>query len=827
MRNRENIEALMQALADTGRLPPTPPDLAQQQLRNVALLSRIASCATATNKQHQVVDHGRWGPLDIVEKIGEGGFAKVYRAYDPHLERDVALKLIQPNRSLLVDTQAYAHEAKRLARVRHPNVLAIHGVAEHDGLAGIWTDLVDGPTMEGAISSAGPLDAPSFLVVAQQLAGALAAIHSAGLTHGDIKPNNVLIDDTHGAILADFGAAAEVSESGESTVLQATSAYMAPEMLTSGCATEKSDIYALGWLYCYVRTGISPAADEDLDKARPWSAVRDKAIGKLIKSMLNPDPAARPSIAEVVNALTIVEQQPQRRARALVFSVVILALSAIGLAALIAWQSSEQALRQTTAAMARSEAVKEFLLETLQRTSPLRSDSQTSVSDLLRSAAVSIGDRFEGDPMVHADLQLALGQALLAWGDQEQAEPLLVESALTYSAAGAVDTALRAEISVARAKTDRAQRLAALRALQARVSDEAIAPETRALYWARMGSVLGSQSEMDEADDAFKRAETIWSALGQPIVANRGVFHLEWSGYYWRMSEYRQAVEQSRLAREIFLQVYGQYNNNVLAANTNLSHALIRLGQLDEAEAVLKIAVEQSRRLFGEQHERTLSTINSRAGVLLEQGRDGEALPLYEALMIDVESRPTPWSLDTIAVVINYANNLRYVGRAADAEAQYVRVIEGSMGRTGTGAVQHALAKHNYAELLLSIDRADDAFQYQNEALTGFKQVFAEDHLFVLEARENLAWYHLLVGNAQLAMHQVESVLQSKTEQLGANDLFTLEAMELKADVLLRLGQVKDAQSIYQSVHDERLAQLGSTHRATTQVASKLSAGKP
>ena len=140
---------------------------------------------------------------------------------------------------------------------------------------------------------------------------------------------------------------------------------------------------------------------------------------------------------------------------------------------------------------------------------------------------------------------------------------------------------------------------------------------------------------------------------------------------------------------------------------------MIRLGQLDQAEAVLNEAVEQSMRLFGDSHERTLSTINSRAGVLIEQGRDAEALPLYEVLMLDVDQRPTPWTLDTISVVINYANNLRYLGRLSEAEAAYLRVINASMGRTGTGEIQHALAKHNYAELLLSIGRLADGLVYQ------------------------------------------------------------------------------------------------------------------
>ena len=87
----------------------------------------------------------RWGSLEVLEKVGEGAFGEVFRAYDPVLEREVALKLRRGGPSAVEQSgRRYLEEARRLARVRHPHVLAVYGAAVHDGRVGLWTELIDG-----------------------------------------------------------------------------------------------------------------------------------------------------------------------------------------------------------------------------------------------------------------------------------------------------------------------------------------------------------------------------------------------------------------------------------------------------------------------------------------------------------------------------------------------------------------------------------------------------------------------------------------------------------------------------------------------------------
>ena len=139
------------------------------------------------------------------EQIGVGNFGKVYRAFDPSLEREVALKL-RPVDLAETDLSVLLDEARLLARARHPNVLAIHGVEVRDGMVGLWTDLVRGETLEERLAVRGPLPAEDVARCGIDLARALAAVHDAGLIHGDVKTANAMFEEDGRTLLMDFGA---------------------------------------------------------------------------------------------------------------------------------------------------------------------------------------------------------------------------------------------------------------------------------------------------------------------------------------------------------------------------------------------------------------------------------------------------------------------------------------------------------------------------------------------------------------------------------------------------------------------------------------------
>ena len=208
----------------------------------------------------------RWGDLEVKAQLGEGAFAQVYRAWDPALDREVALKLqrseTRPGMSGSLD------EARRLARVRHPHVLTVHGADVRDGRIGIWTELIDGQTLEERLASEGPVGPTEAVAIGTELCSALAAIHGAGLIHGDVKASNVIRERGGRIVLADLGAATETG-SGPATTGSPLST--APEVLRGEQPTAASDLYSLGALLFRLLAGTAPVvADRAADLvARP------------------------------------------------------------------------------------------------------------------------------------------------------------------------------------------------------------------------------------------------------------------------------------------------------------------------------------------------------------------------------------------------------------------------------------------------------------------------------------------------------------------------------------------------------------------------------
>ena len=206
-----------------------------------------------------------WGPLEVLDKLGEGSFGEVFRARDPMLQRDVALKLHhREGRRRLAARSDFISEARRLARVRHPNVVVVHGADDHDGRTGLWLDLIDGCTLTELVRQSGPLGPGEATAVAMDLCGAVAAVHAAGLVHGDIKPSNVMRERGGRIVLMDFGAGVDLTPEVPSGPVCGTPAVIAPEILRGDAPTPASDLYSLGALLYYLLTGSYPVEAKTL-----------------------------------------------------------------------------------------------------------------------------------------------------------------------------------------------------------------------------------------------------------------------------------------------------------------------------------------------------------------------------------------------------------------------------------------------------------------------------------------------------------------------------------------------------------------------------------
>jgi len=202
---------------------------------------------------------GRWAHLDLIERLGGGSYGEVYRAWDRELEREVALKLLRADAgSEDPTTSRITAEARLLARVHHPNVVTVHGVAVHEQRVGLWMELVEGATLEHVLQTHGPLSAGEAALVGIDLCRALAAIHKAGLIHRDIKTQNVMREKGGRIVLMDFGTGRPMDGVDQVPDLAGTPLYLAPEIFEGAQASERTDLYSLGVLLYHLVTGGFP-----------------------------------------------------------------------------------------------------------------------------------------------------------------------------------------------------------------------------------------------------------------------------------------------------------------------------------------------------------------------------------------------------------------------------------------------------------------------------------------------------------------------------------------------------------------------------------------
>lgn len=209
---------------------------------------------------------GQWADLRVTERIGGGAFGDVYRARDPHLGREVALKILKARDRGAGDEGVIA-EGHLLARVRHPNVVAVYGARRVDGQMGFWMELVEGTTLEDHVSTRGPLAAAEVIDIGRQLCAGVQALHDAGLVHGDIKPQNVMREASGRIVLMDLGAAHDLQA--RPRAVAATPRYMAPELASGQLPDPRSDVYSIGLVLHRLATGRLPgdtAAVSALDR---------------------------------------------------------------------------------------------------------------------------------------------------------------------------------------------------------------------------------------------------------------------------------------------------------------------------------------------------------------------------------------------------------------------------------------------------------------------------------------------------------------------------------------------------------------------------------
>ncbi|MZD08006.1 protein kinase, partial [Streptomyces sp. SID5785] len=267
------------------------------------------------------------GRYRVVGRLGRGGMGTVWRAVDETLRREVAVKELRSfsdadARDLAEQRLRMEREARAAARVRHPGVVAVHDVTEHEGRPVIVMELVDGPSLDDLLRERGALGPAEAARIGAQVMDALAAAHAAGVLHRDVKPGNILLERSGRVVLTDFGIAAmDEPDDGASTRLTRSGEvigsldYLAPERARGGEPGPAADVWALGaTLYAAVE-GVSP-----FRRTSTWSTItaivadplpppqRAGALAPALGELLEKDPALRADAVRAAQLLHAVAE---------------------------------------------------------------------------------------------------------------------------------------------------------------------------------------------------------------------------------------------------------------------------------------------------------------------------------------------------------------------------------------------------------------------------------------------------------------------------------------------------------------------------------------
>jgi tRNA A-37 threonylcarbamoyl transferase component Bud32 len=272
------------------------------------------------------------GRYKLEAKLGSGGMSTVYLARDTTLDRQVAVKVMHREMSEQADQlQRFRQEARAVAKLSHPNVVAVIDAGEDGGHPYIVFEYVEGETLKQRINRVGALDAQEALAYAIEIARGLAVAHARNMVHRDIKPQNVLIDSEGRAKLTDFGISRQLEQDGMTATgrVLGTTDYVAPEQAMGHPVDQRSDVYSLGVVLYEMLTGQVPfTADsqvgvamkhvnEDLPDVQQRRPELSAASAMVVERATTKDPNDRyQSVGEMIDDLATALEVEAARAGA-------------------------------------------------------------------------------------------------------------------------------------------------------------------------------------------------------------------------------------------------------------------------------------------------------------------------------------------------------------------------------------------------------------------------------------------------------------------------------------------------------------------------------
>jgi len=776
------------------------------------------------------------GRYVVLEEVGRGGMGRVTRAYDPKLQREVALKELRRSRLDEENTLRLVAEARAMAQLAHPNVVTVFDVEDSPAQTVVLVmEYVEGQTLKGWLRE----QTRSWLEIVEAFVRAgrgLVAAHDAGLLHRDFKPSNVLVASDGAIKVTDFGLAktkAGGRDSSEDTQVYGltqvgrvigTPRYMPPEQYDGRALTPAADQYAFCVALWEALHGAPPFPREatlaDRRRGPPkWAHPATPApIAEAVMRGLCPSAEDRwPSMRALLDAL---EWDPSRRRRRWGLALGGLLLFAAGGIWVSAWSMGSDAPCEGGRA----------------EIDNVWNDARRSE---VRSAFEAVGRTYADEASVHtgraldlyrdawADMHRESCEATTVRGEQSAALMDLRMSCLRRSAASldaTVETLAAADAAVVQRAHEivgglpRLSRCADAAALMAEVQppdeSEALAVAAVQAQFARV-EVLRRAGRLEQAFETLDGAREVLEGIEYPaahtermlqeglILANKG--------------EYQAAV--SMLEKVLERSVASGHRGWMRTASNQLMHVVgDKLGRPEHALRYRPIAEGLSR--TSPLHEAAFR--NKLATVLVAQGKleDAEA-EHRRALALRIEALG-PEHPRVAASLNDLAVALIHQGRYAEAEPELRTALDLRLRQLGPEHPYVASTRNNYAAALWGLDEFVEAEAEFRAAQAINRDALGPEHPHVAMAHSNIASSLAEQGRVAEAEAELRTAIEQQTRSLGAEHRTVIGTQAMLASILEQQGKLADAEQLHRIVLTRRIQEHGPDHDEVAVRRSRL-----
>jgi hypothetical protein len=808
--------------------------LSPEQLNEISdHLDRCASCALAASRvdseaddlmrdlraagksaSKQVPSAGsematprRVGEYELLDELGRGGMGVVYRARDRRLGRVVALKLLAGG--TFADSsrrQRFRWEAEAVARLRHPGIVQIYEVGEHETPTGerypfIALELVDGDSLS-ALLSTGPLTPAAAAMRVEEVARAAHCAHAHGIVHRDLKPTNVLLAADGKALLCDFGLAKAADGDGvrtETGIVVGTPEYMAPEQATgSKDIGPAADIYGLGALLYEALTGRPP--------------FRGPTALDTMRLVLNEEPVPvrrlQPGVPRDLETICLkcLEKQPERRYRTaedladdlhrFVAGEPIRAVPTGPITRASKWVRRRPGLATMWAALALAivagvsgiswglvRANRALAAERTQR-----QQAETSVA-LLESVFRRLDPLALGNDSIRDQLI----------GEMKRAEERVAQD---FATAPLVRARLRMTLGITELGLGEPARAADL--FQAVLDErESLLGTDHRDTWEARNRLAWAYRDLGRPADAIKLFESVrtWreSHLGADDPDTLDTFN-GLAGAYHEAGREKDALDLWQKAFSISSRTRGPDHSDTAILEGNVALSYQALGRNAEAIPMLESLRDRQTKLLGAEHPRIFTLFNNLAAAYLAENQTDKAVPLFEQVYAQRLKKLGPNHQETLTALNNVAAGYHAEGRFADAVRSCERARDQLALALGPEHPNALALDGNLAWFYRDAGRQDDAAKLFARTRQTMDKALGAEHPFALDVATGCGQCQRDAGQFTEAITTLQDVLRARRKAAGLENADTLETMTILAGTLVDATRFEEALPLYREV---------------------------